>query len=162
MTTSEAQVLARALYDSLISATLGSLRTAAGRLAVGNGEVSAAQVDEALPPDTPLQVRNAILLLTQQGKLGDLDTVARSFELLAAAKAEKPLSAEVISAAALDTAQQANVQQQLHQTYGERLDLRFSVDPSILGGLIIRVGDQVFDNSARTRLNAVQRSMMSS
>jgi F-type H+-transporting ATPase subunit delta len=38
--------------------------------------------------------------------------------------------------------------------------VRFRVDPSLIGGLIIRIGDQVLDNSLRTRLSAIQRNML--
>ena len=50
----------------------------------------------------------------------------------------------------------------LRGRYGERLDLRFGVDASLIGGLIIRVGDQVLDNSLRARLSAIQRNMLAS
>ena len=161
MSTSEAQVMARALYYSVIGVMLGSLRTAATQLAAGGAAVTRARVDEILPPDTPVQVRNLVLLLAQEGKLRELPQIVSTFEQFASAQT-MATSAEVISAVALDTAQQAKVAQQLRATYGDRLDLHFNVDPSILGGLVIRVGDQVFDNSARSRLSAVQRSMLSS
>jgi F-type H+-transporting ATPase subunit delta len=40
--------------------------------------------------------------------------------------------------------------------------MSFEVDESLIGGLIIRVGDQVLDTSLRTRLGHVQRSMLTS
>lgn len=160
MSTSEAQVMARALYDSVISATLGSLRAAATQLTSGGAGVTRARVDEVLS-NAPAQVRNFVLVLAQEGKLGDLPQIVSAVEHYAAAQSTST-SAEVTSANALDAAQQARIADQLRATYGERLDLHFRVDPSILGGLIIQVGDQVFDNSARSRLSAVQRSMLSS
>ncbi|MBC8160993.1 MAG: ATP synthase F1 subunit delta [Roseiflexaceae bacterium] len=160
MSTSEAQVMARALYDSVMSTTLDSLRTAASKLASGGTSVTPARVDEVLPgASTP--VRNFVLLLAQDGQLGALAQVTQAFEQYAAAQNSR-LPAEVISATVLDAAQHARVVDQLHASYGDRLELTFSVDPSILGGLVIRIGDQVFDNSARSRLSAVQRSLLSS
>ena len=160
MSTSEAQVMARALYDSVMGSTLSSLRAAATKLAAGGTGVTAARVDEVLP-GAPAPIRNFVLLLAQEGKLGELPQVVRAFEQQAETQAAT-VPAEVISASVLDAAQQAKVAAQLAVSYGERLDLSFTVDPSILGGLVIRVGDQVFDNSARSRLGAVQRSMLSS
>lgn len=160
MSTSEAQVMARALYDSVMGSTLSSLRAAATKLAAGGTGVTAAHVDEVLP-GAPAPIRNFVLLLAQEGKLGELPQVVRAFEQQAETQAAT-VPAEVISASVLDAAQQAKVAAQLAVSYGERLDLSFTVDPSILGGLVIRVGDQVFDNSARSRLGAVQRSMLSS
>ena len=75
---------------------------------------------------------------------------------------EQPISSDVTSAVELDAAQREKIAAELRATYGERLDLSYTVDPSIIGGLIIRVGDRVLDNSLRTRLSAVQRSMLSS
>lgn len=160
MSTSEAQVMARALYDSVMGSTLSSLRAAATKLAAGGTGVTAARVDEALP-GAPAPIRNFVLLLAQEGKLGELPQVVRAFEQQAETQAAT-VPAEVISASVLNAVQQAKVAAQLAASYGERLDLSFTVDPSILGGLVIRVGDQVFDNSARSRLSAVQRSMLSS
>lgn len=160
MSTSEAQVMARALYDSVMSATLASLRAAATQLTSGGASTTRARVDEVLS-NAPAQVRNFVLLLAQEGKLGDLPQIVSAVEQYAATQ-NASTSAEVISATVLDAVQQARVADQLRAKYGERLDLHFRVDPSILGGLIIQVGDQVFDNSARSRLSAVQRSMLSS
>lgn len=160
MSTSEAQVMARALYDSVMNSTVSSLRVAASKLSSGGTAVTRARVDEVLP-EAPANIRNFVLLLAQEGKLGELSQVVRAFEQQAATQANTT-PAEVISASVLDAAQQAKVAAQLRASYGDRLDLSFSVDPSILGGLVIRVGDQVFDNSARSRLSAVQRSMLSS
>ena len=71
-----------------------------------------------------------------------------------------PLTGEVISAIELSESQQAKIVGELRGRYGERLELRFATDPSLIGGLIIRVGDQVLDNSLRTRLSAIQRNML--
>jgi len=152
--------MARALYDSVMSSTLSSLRAAASKLSSGGTTVTRARIDEVLP-EAPANIRNFVLLLAQEGKLGELSQVVRAFEQQAATQASTT-PAEVISASVLDAAQQAKVVAQLRASYGDRLDLSFTVDPSILGGLVIRVGDQVFDNSARSRLSAVQRSMLSS
>lgn len=161
MSTSEAQVMARALYDSVLSATLGSLRAAANQLAVNGAGVTRARVDEVLPADTPQQVKNFVLLLAQENMLNELPRVVGALEQYATSQ-NATLTGEVTSAIALDATQQAKITSELQAKYGERLDLQWSVDPSILGGLIIRVGDQVLDNSVRTRLSVVQRNMLSS
>ena len=158
MSTSEAQIMARALYDSVLSAMLSSLRGSASRFAAGN---TVGQPEQALPADAPPQVRNFVALLARDGQLSKLPAVVSALEQYAASQSTV-MSGEVVSATELDAAQQGKIIEQLRASYGERLDLHFSVDPSILGGLVIHIGDQVFDNSARTRLSAVQRSMQSS
>jgi F-type H+-transporting ATPase subunit delta len=62
----------------------------------------------------------------------------------------------------LDDGQRAKIASELRERYGDGLELRFSVDPSLIGGLIIRIGDQVLDNSLRARLSAIQRNMLAS
>lgn len=161
MSTSEAQVMARALYDSILNATLGSLRAAANQLAAGGAGVTQARVDAALPADTPPQIKNFVLLLAQENQLNELPRVVSALEQYATSQTAT-LTGDVTSAITLDAAQQTRITNELQARYGERLDLQFLVDPSILGGLVIRVGDQVLDNSVRTRLSAVQRSMLSS
>ena len=163
MSTSESQVYARALYDALIGAAQKSLRGAAERLAGAQGDGTALeqQIAAALPADAPREVRNFLLTLAREGKLDLIAAVAQSFDLYSQSSA-RPLTGEVISAVELDDQQRAKIEKDLRTRYGDRLELRFTVDPSLIGGLIIRIGDQVLDNSLRARLSAVQRNMLAS
>ncbi len=163
MSTSESQVFARALYDALVGSAQRSLKTAATKLAgdQGDSETFEQQLTAALPADAPREVRNFLLTLARENKLDLLPAVAQSFEQYSQSSA-RPLTGEVISAIELEDQQRAKIIDDLRARYGERLDLRFSVDPSLIGGLIIRIGDQVLDNSLRARLSAVQRNMLAS
>jgi F-type H+-transporting ATPase subunit delta len=163
VSTSEAQVFARALYDALVGGALQSLKAASAKLAGGQGDNVALEqrLTAALPADAPREVHNFLLALAREDKLDLLPTVAQSFEQYSQSNA-RPLTGEVISAIELDDQQRAKISNDLRARYGERLDLRFSVDPSLIGGLIIRIGDQVLDNSLRARLSAVQRNMLAS
>ncbi len=161
MTTSDTQVIARALYDALVGSTLQSLRVAAARLQVaqGDGADLDMRIAAALPEDTPREVRNFVVALARERALDRLPGVVQAFESFAMRGMVQRLSGEVISAIELNEAQRAHIQNDLRSRYGE-VELRFSVDPTLIGGLIIRVGDQVLDNSLRTRLSAVQRNMI--
>ena len=163
MSTSEAQVFARALYDALVGGALRSLRAAAAKLEGVQGDSAALeqQIGAALPADTPREVRNFLVAMAREGTLDRLPAIVRSFEYYGQANA-RPLAGEVISAVPLDDEQRAKITTDLQARYGDRLDLRFDVDPSLIGGLIIRIGDQVLDNSLRARLSAIQRNMLSS
>jgi F-type H+-transporting ATPase subunit delta len=72
------------------------------------------------------------------------------------------LDATVTSAVELADAEQAAIAADLRGKYGDSLVVHFDVDETLIGGLIVRVGDQVLDNSLRARLSAVQRSMLTS
>ena len=163
MSTSEAQMAARALYDSLVGGALQALRAAAAKLeaASGDGPDVVARLEAALPAETPREVRNFLLALAREGALDRLPTIVKAFERYSQSEARR-LDGEVVSAVALDEAQRAKIARELRERYGDGLDLRFSVDPSLIGGLIIRIGDQVLDNSLRTRLSVIQRNMLAS
>ena len=163
MSTSESQVYARALYDALISGTQKALKAAAKQLDGAQGDAAKLeqQAISALPADAPREARNLLVALAREGKLELLPAVIQSFDQYGQSSA-RPLSGEVISAIELNEQQRAKITRDLRGRYGERLEVRFAVDPTLIGGLIIRIGDQVLDNSLRARLSAVQRNMLAS
>lgn len=63
---------------------------------------------------------------------------------------------QVVSAKALSPASEENIQRQLAQKLPFQPVLETSVDPSLLGGLVIRVGDTVYDGSLRSRLKQLR------
>ena len=68
-------------------------------------------------------------------------------------------SAEVTSALPLTEAEQATVSKQLAKPLGAGASLSFRVDPAILGGLVIRVGDKVIDGSVAGKLEGLRQSL---
>lgn len=163
MKAADEQTYARGLYDALIDTTLHTLRTVSPKLMQVSGalDVVQQQVDAALPPNTPAAVRNFLMVLARDGALSQLPEITEAFAQFGQG-ATTLLRAAVYSAVPLSSEQQERVRQQLQAQYQVPLDLQFQVDESIIGGLIIRVGDQVLDNSLRTRLNNVQRGMLAS
>ena len=159
MTTSDAQMIARALQEALNGTALKSLRVAAE--AVRGGASSADSVNAVLGADAPREVRNVVATLAAAGRLNSIEAVVKAFES-ATSRGNQVLEATVTSAVALSDAEQATTIADLRGKYGEGLVVHFAVDESLIGGLIVRVGDQVLDNSLRTRLSAVQRSMLTS
>jgi len=65
--------------------------------------------------------------------------------------------AEVTSALPLTDEEQTRIKAQLTESLGEIASLSFRVDPSILGGLVIRVGDQVIDGSVSSQLSSLRQ-----
>ncbi|WP_237200402.1 F0F1 ATP synthase subunit delta [Rothia nasimurium] len=66
--------------------------------------------------------------------------------------------ARVTSATALTAEQIAKLQGSLNKTYGKELKLDITVDPSVLGGLRVQVGDEVIDGTLSTRLSELGRA----
>ena len=65
------------------------------------------------------------------------------------------------TAAPLDPARRAAVEGRLLETAGYRsMELHYEVDPSIIGGMIIRVGDRVVDSSIRTKLDSLTKQLL--
>ena len=164
MTTSDARDAARALYDALMSGVLQSLKTAAPRLqnVSLDGPDAQSRIAAALPADTPSMVGRFLVGLANAGKLDQISSVVRELEKLAQAGGAATLDSEVTSAVELSDAQRERIISDLRNRYGEGLQVAFRTDASLIGGLIIRVGDQVLDNSLRTRLGAIQRNMTTS
>ena len=65
----------------------------------------------------------------------------------------------VVSAIELDHALQEKIQQTLEKITGNKVILESSVDPSIIGGVIAKVGDLVLDGSIKTQLNGLKESI---
>jgi F-type H+-transporting ATPase subunit b len=65
----------------------------------------------------------------------------------------------VTSALPLTPAEQANIKADLSRQLGEIKEISFDVDPSILGGLVVRVGDKVIDGSVSSKVNAMRQQL---
>jgi F-type H+-transporting ATPase subunit delta len=96
--------------------------------------------------------RNLVHVLADNRRLGALVEIARQFEELRAA-AEATQDAEVVSAFEIDSAQQQAIASALQKRLGRKVNLVCKIDPSLLGGAVIRAGDLVIDGSALGRLN---------
>lgn len=70
--------------------------------------------------------------------------------------------AKVISAVPLTKDEQAALREKLQARFDQPLDLRFEVEPSLLGGVRVRVGDEVIDGSVRSKLDALAQSLVKS
>lgn len=67
--------------------------------------------------------------------------------------------ASVKTAVPLDDALRGQIAQQLSEVLGREVRLRESVDPDVIGGMVIRIGDRVFDSSVKTRLDKMSRNV---
>jgi len=97
-------------------------------------------------------------VLADNRRLAQLPAIIRAFRQLAASFRGET-SAEVISAHALSDDQVAALKQSLRQRIGREVSVDLSVDPSLLGGLVVRIGSQMIDSSIKTRLNTLAHAM---
>ena len=101
---------------------------------------------------------NLMLLLASRNLVHLLPAIADRFQELL--DAHNGVSrAEAVSAVPLDDRQRRSVERALADMYGGEIRLTSRVDPEILGGMVIRIGDKVLDGSARTRLQNMRREL---
>ena len=99
--------------------------------------------------------RKFLGLLGAKSRTSALPAVALAFARLAAER-RGAVAAEVTSAVALTEAQVSGVAAALRQWLGKDPEITTQVDPSILGGLKVRVGSRLFDSSLKSRLDALR------
>jgi F-type H+-transporting ATPase subunit delta len=107
------------------------------------------------------EIARLIGLLAERGKAELLPEIADLVEEMARAAASE-LEARVVSAVKLDAETKQKVAAALSKALGGKVRLSTEVDPSILGGLVIRVGDRQLDYSLRTRLQSLKRAIVAS
>lgn len=101
---------------------------------------------------------NTLRLVARNGRLFALVAIIAEYKRLAA-EARNEVSAEVVSAAPLTTAQQAELSAVLKQKIGKNVSLIARVDESLIGGLVVKVGSQMIDTSLKTKLSAMKIAM---
>ena len=104
--------------------------------------------------------QNLIKVMAENGRLQALPDVCAEF-LLLKQEHEKEITVEVTSATELSDQQKADISSKLETRLERKVQLNCSVDEALLGGVIIRAGDLVIDNSARGRLNRLSDALQS-
>ncbi len=137
------------------SADLKALVTSplVGREAAGKA-IAAVSASIGVDPLTA----NFLGVLAKNRRLGAIRAIIRDFTTLAA-RYRGETSAQVISAHPLDDNQMATLKTRLKSMVGSEVSVDASVDPHILGGLIVRLGSRQIDGSIRTKLNALATAM---
>ncbi|MCW1427944.1 F0F1 ATP synthase subunit delta [Novosphingobium sp. JCM 18896] len=102
--------------------------------------------------------KNFIGVLAANRRLSALPEIVRAFAVIAAAQRGE-VTAEVTSAHPLSDDQISQLSQKLKAREGKEVKIKASVDPEILGGLVVRIGSRQIDSSIRTRLNSLANAM---
>lgn len=135
--------------------TSADLRNAIENPLVAHAAKKAVMADLADRIGASPTAHHALGLLVDRRRTKALPYIARTlFELADARKGV--LRAEVTTAVALTESYYSRLQAQLEKMTGKRVVLHRATDPSILGGVVTRLGDRVIDGSLRTRLQALR------
>ena len=137
----------------------------------GSDELRAALTDPVLPAQRrvalvedllggkALQTSSALAsFIVAAGRAGDLPTIIDRFVELAAAEQRRAV-AEVRSAIELTSEQTERLREALNRATGKDVEVKVVVDPSVLGGIVARVGDLVIDGSVRHRLEQLREQI---
>jgi F-type H+-transporting ATPase subunit delta len=100
-------------------------------------------------------VRRFLGTLLEAGDIGQLEAILSELGRLAQ-RGPGRRTARVISAVPLTAAEQSALRDKVTRRFGPDLDFQFDVDPGVIGGILLRVGDQVIDGTVAAKLAALR------
>lgn len=114
-------------------------------------------LDRALAELDPV-VRNLAKLLAEKGRISLAPLIAEAFERMDDER-RGIAHAQVRTAVPLSDAEQEALARRLAELTGRQVTVEAEVDPSLIGGLVARIGDQIIDGSTRTKLLQLRRRL---
>ena len=150
-------------HASDASAWLDQLAAIAGNTQLlqfaDNPKVTAAQVFDlvsgVVQGDLPEPGRNFLRTVIDNGRLGVLPEIAAQYRALRNALGGSA-DAVVYSAFPIDAAALADMRTTLEKRFGRKLNLKVELDPDLIGGVRVVVGDEVLDTSVKARLEQMK------
>jgi F-type H+-transporting ATPase subunit delta len=134
-------------------------------------ELREALTDPALPPERKKAVVHDLLgtranpqtvnllgFLVEQGLARDLSRIVDTLARLAAERRQRSV-AEIHTAVPLDAGRRARLAEALTRATGRTVELKVLVDSSVIGGVMARVGDQVFDGTVKRKLELARQQL---
>jgi F-type H+-transporting ATPase subunit delta len=115
-------------------------------------------VNRLLPPNADGEVRNFVYLLASKNQVHLLPDVLAEFDRYAARGPMREL-ALVASAVELTEAEKKRLEQKIRAQYGQDIEFEYRVDKSLLGGVVVRIGDKVIDGSVAAKLAAMRQKL---
>ena len=103
-------------------------------------------------------VRNFLLLLAEKNRTAQIEEIAREFDRLVAAE-ERRLKVDLTTAFELSDKEAKSIVGQIEKASGRQVDATRSVDPDLIGGLILQAGSMRVDASVRGRLNRLRQDL---
>jgi F-type H+-transporting ATPase subunit delta len=101
---------------------------------------------------------NLLGMVVEQGRARDIGRIAESLAEVAAERRQQVVG-EVRSAVPLTDAQRRRLAEALSSATGRKVEVKVIVDPDLVGGVVARVGDVIFDGSIRSRLDEAKQQL---
>ena len=168
MIQSTPRAYAQAVLETALEPWLSTLRHVNRRLheqnlvaALDDATVPLAEKKEQMRPvlaDAPMAAVNLLYTLAQAGHVHLLDRIVTELEQ-GVERGGRGVAGLVRSAVPLTAEERQVLEQKLAGRFGEDLSLTYEVDPAIVGGLVVRVGDLVMDGSVATKLASLKEQL---
>jgi F-type H+-transporting ATPase subunit delta len=114
---------------------------------------------EAALEDASETFRNFAKLVAEKGRAAELEQIHDEWERLLAAE-ERVLELELTTAVELSDAEAAAIVGKIEQAAGRKIEATRSVDPDLIGGLVLQAGSLRLDGSVRGRLNGLRDELL--
>jgi F-type H+-transporting ATPase subunit delta len=119
----------------------------------------AAVLGDLLGGSNPL-VRNFLLLVTEKGRADEIAVMQREFEAMWR-REQGILNVELTTAVQLSPDEQQSIIELIRQASGRQVEATSSVDPDLIGGLVLQAGSMRVDASVRGRLEGLRQELTS-
>jgi len=103
-------------------------------------------------------VRNFLLLTAEKGRSGQIEDIYREFERLVAIE-ERRLRVDLTTAVELSDADARRLVKQIEEASGHQVEATRTVDPNLIGGLVLQAGSLRLDASVRGRLERLRQEL---
>jgi F-type H+-transporting ATPase subunit delta len=165
------QVYAQAVFEKAMAGWVAPLKTIAASLArAGTFD----KLDDAglpfskkqellhsvLPKEASTEIQNFLFLLASKNETHLLPEIIKEFDRYAERTINSNV-ARVTTAVALTNAEQQSMENKLRSQFGDQLVFDYVLDPAILGGVIVRVGDKEIDGSVSGKLAGLRDKLAS-
>jgi len=100
-------------------------------------------------------IRNFLFVIVDHGRAREIPEIAEAFREVVRQR-QGVAEAQVYSAVRLSESQKAELTQSLGRLTGKTVDANYFIDPELLGGTLVRVGDTIYDGSLRNRLEQMR------
>jgi F-type H+-transporting ATPase subunit delta len=100
-------------------------------------------------------IRNFLFVLTDHRRTQLIPEILVMF-LQVIRQRQGVAEAQISSAVELSAAQKKELAAALMELTGKRIETKYSLDPALLGGAVVRIGDTIYDGSLRSRLNEMR------
>ena len=112
-----------------------------------------------LAGDDDVLFKNFLMLVAEKGRAGEIEEMAREFELLIA-REERRLTVELTTARELTDKEAADIVAQIEKAAGRKVEATRTVDPDLVGGIVLTAGSYRVDASIRGRLERLRHELV--